>query len=122
MILVDTSVWIEHLRHGNSHLQHLLLEGQVMCHPFIIGEVICGQLTQRSKIRTLLQTLPLAKTAQETEVFDFIEHKKLYQFGVGIVDVHLIASAILSHVTLWSFDKNLNKACEHCKVECYAVE
>lgn len=119
MILVDTSVWIDHLRYGNKHLQMLLLDGRVVCHPFIIGEIACGHLVQREKIQSLLLALPKIKAVQENEILSFIERKKLFQFGVGIVDVHLLASSLLSHVALWSLDKRLNKACDHSGVLCY---
>ena len=109
MVLIDTSIWISHLRDGNSCLEKLLNDGNVLCHPFIIGELACGNIKNRTEILSLLQSLPLAKKAKHDEVLKFIENKKLMSKGLGYVDIHLLTSAILSDSLLWSFDKELNK-------------
>lgn len=108
MILVDTSVWVEHFRKGNIGLDTLLQEGQVVCHPFIVGELACGNIKNRSRILSLLSTLPTAHTAEHEEVMHVIEKYQLMGKGLGYIDVHLIASAMLTHIPLWTLDKRLN--------------
>lgn len=110
MILVDTSVWISHLRYGAPHLKELLNNGEVSCHPFIIGELACGNLKNRSEILTLLHALPMAIMAEHTEVLEFIESHRLMGLGLGLIDIHLLASSLLSEISLWSLDKRLKKA------------
>lgn len=109
MVLVDTSVWVAHLRKGNIGLESLLNEGHVVCHPFIVGELACGNLKNRSQILSLLKTLPMAIHAEHDELMQFIESHHLMGRGLGYVDMHLLASAILSQVTLWTLDKNLKQ-------------
>jgi predicted nucleic acid-binding protein len=108
MILVDTSVWVEHFRSGNIGLDTLLQEGQVVCHPFIAGELTCGNIKNRSRILSLLSTLPIAHTAEHEEVMHIIEKYQLMGKGLGYVDVHLLASAMLTNIPLWTLDKKLN--------------
>ena len=110
MILVDTSVWVEHFRNGNIGLDAFLQEGQVICHPFIVGELACGNIKNRSRILSLLGTLPIVHTAEHDEVMHVIEKYQLMGKGLGYVDVHLLASAMLTHIPLWTLDKRLNKA------------
>lgn len=110
MILVDTSIWITHFRFGNHHLQQLLLDGMVLCHPFIIGELACGNLRNRKEILPLLQTLPMAQMPEDSEVLQFIESKRLFGTGIGLIDVHLLISSMLSRVMLWTADKRVHKA------------
>ncbi len=109
MVLVDTSVWVAHLRHGNPALEKLLNDGKVACHPFIIGELACGNLKNRNEILTYLQSLPMTILAEDEEVLNFIENNQLMGMGLGYIDVHLIASAVLTDVPLWTFDKTLDK-------------
>ena len=109
MVLVDTSVWVVHLRSGNVGLETLLNEGYVVCHPFIVGELACGNLMNRSGILSLLQALPMATHAEHEEVMQFIENYRLMGKGLGYIDMHLLASAILTKVPLWTLDKNLNE-------------
>ena len=108
MILVDTSVWVSHLRNGNSCLEKLLNNGDVLCHIFIIGELACGNIKNRDDILSLLKSLPMARAAEHYEVLKFIEDRKLARKGLGYIDVHLLASAILSDSLMWSFDKKLS--------------
>jgi predicted nucleic acid-binding protein len=110
MVLVDTSVWIEHFRSGTIGLEASLNEGQVVCHPFIIGELACGNLRNRSQILSLLETLPAAHRAKHEEVMLFIEKNLLMGKGLGYVDMHLLASAVLASIPLWTLDKTLSKA------------
>jgi hypothetical protein len=110
MILVDTSVWVTHLRQGNRQLENLLLDAEVMCHPFIIGELACGNLTNRGEILSLLKSLPLAPTIEFDEFIFFIKRNRLMGIGIGFVDVHLLASAKLIDIPLWAADKPLKSA------------
>jgi len=109
MILADTSIWIGHLRKGNDDLSFLLEQGTVMIHPFIIGELACGSMVNRREILGLLETLPRATVAGHTEVLHFVESKRLYGQGVGWMDAHLLASAMLSHSLLWTLDNKLGR-------------
>jgi predicted nucleic acid-binding protein len=109
MVLVDTSVWVAHLRHGGTGLETLLHEGHVLCHPFVVGELACGNLKNRSEILSLLQTLPMAISAEHEEVMQFIENHRLMGAGLGYLDVHLLSSAILTKVPLWTLDKTLSQ-------------
>lgn len=92
MILVDTSIWVDHLRAGDALLARLLVGGLVLSHPFVIGELALGALRQRHTILGLLQDLPEAVVAAEGEVRQFIEEEALWGLGVGYVDVHLLAA------------------------------
>jgi predicted nucleic acid-binding protein len=112
MVLVDTSVWVSHLRHGNEELQKLLHGGEVVCHPFIVGELACGNLKNRHEILTHLQSLPMTTLAEDEEVLNFIEANQLMGKGLGYIDVHLIASAVLTNVLLWTLDKTLHRFTE----------
>ena len=109
MVLVDTSVWVSHLRDGNTGLEKLLNAGEVLCHPFIVGELACGKLKNRHEILTHLQSLPKAILAEDGEVLKFIENHELMGKGLGYIDVHLMAAAVLTDVPLWTFDKTLDK-------------
>jgi len=109
MVLVDTSVWVAHLRDGTIGLEEMLEEGDAVCHPFIIGELACGNLKNRSEILSLLQALPMAVHAEHEEVIQFIENHRLMGKGLGYIDVHLLASANLMEVQLWTLDKRLKK-------------
>ena len=112
MVLVDTSVWVSHLRDGNVGLEKLLNDGDVVCHPFIVGELACGNLKNRHEILMYLQSLPKAILAEDGEVLKFIESHQLTGKGLGYIDVHLIASALLTNVLLWTLDKTLGKFTE----------
>jgi predicted nucleic acid-binding protein len=109
MVLVDTSVWVAHLRRGDIGLEALLNEGDVVCHPFIVGELACGNLKNRSETLSLLKTLPMATHAEHDELMQFIENHSLMGKGLGYIDMHLLASAILSKVLLWTLDKKLHQ-------------
>ncbi|MFZ2198571.1 MAG: type II toxin-antitoxin system VapC family toxin [Thermodesulfovibrionales bacterium] len=108
MVLVDTSVWVAHLREGKIGLEALLNYGLAVCHPFIIGELACGNLKNRAAILSLLQTLPATAQAEHEEVLLFIEKNHLMGKGLGCIDMHLLASAVLNNIPLWTLDKRLN--------------
>jgi hypothetical protein len=108
MILVDTSVWISHFREGNPTLESLLNDGDVICHPFIVGELACGNLKNRAEILSLLQSLPMSIQAEHDEVMRFIEDYQLMGKGLGYIDIHLLASTSLTGALLWTMDKRLN--------------
>ena len=116
MILVDTSVWVDHLRRDNRALSNLLLEGRVLCHPFVIGELACGNMRARSTILEHLSFLPRAPVADDREVLSLIERRKLWGTGIGWVDAHLLASAVLAQSALWTQDRTLAKQTVRLKV------
>jgi len=116
MVLVDTSIWVTHLRQGSRQLEKLLMDAEVMCHPFIIGELSCGNLKNRNEIISLLQSLPMASTIEFDEFLFFIEKNKLMGKGIGFVDVHLLASAQLTGIPLWTADKRLKSAADHLEL------
>ena len=107
MVLVDTSIWINHLRDSDRHLEKLLFDGAVVCHTHIIGELACGNLKNRKEIISLLQSLPIAPVVEFHEYLYFIEQNKLSGRGVGFVDIHLLASAQMGQLPLWTTDKRL---------------
>ena len=110
MVLVDTSVWINHLRDSDQHLQKLLFDGDVVCHTYIIGELACGNIKNRKEILSLLQDIPTSPTIEFPEYLYFIEQNQLNGKGIGYVDIHLLASAKLGQVPLWTADKRLQIA------------
>lgn len=116
MVLVDTSIWVTHLRQGSRQLEKLLIDAEVMCHPFIIGEFACGNLKNRDEIISLLQSLPMAPTIEFDEFLFFIEKNHLIGKGVGFVDVQLLASAQLAAIALWTGDKRLKSAADQLKL------
>jgi predicted nucleic acid-binding protein len=108
LILVDTSVWVDHLRSGNKVLASLLDAGTVLVHPFVIGELALGHLRQRAVILDALADLPQVSVATDTEVLHFIDRNALFGRGVGYVDVHLLASVRLTPgAMLWTSDRRL---------------
>lgn len=113
MVLVDTSIWIDHLRSGNKKLSILLQDGDVMIHPFIIGELACGNLKNRTEIISLLHALPPINKADDDEVLFFIEKHKLMGLGIGLIDCHLLASCKLGKAKLFTQDKRLHTAAEN---------
>jgi predicted nucleic acid-binding protein len=110
MVLADTSVWIAHLREGAVGLDTVLNEGHVLCHPFVIGELACGNLKNRVEILLLLQALPAAAPAEHDEVMQFIDTHGLMGKGLGYIDAHLLVSAALTQVPLWTLDKKLRES------------
>ena len=107
MILVDTSVWVDHLRSGVPLLANLLQEGEVLIHPWVIGEIACGNLRNRQQVLDLLLGLPTALVASDSEVLLLIERGNLMGRGIGYVDANLLAAAKLSRSGLWTQDRRL---------------
>lgn len=107
MILVDTSIWVDHLRKSNRELVYLLEQSQVLVHPWIIGELACGNLANRKDLLMLFRSMPVARAASDIEVFELIEARRLFGKGVGWVDMHILASAILEDIKLWTGDIKL---------------
>lgn len=113
MILVDTTVWVDHLRAHDKKLAGLLDAGAVLIHPFVIGELALGHLSPRGTILHMLSQLPALGTVTETEVLAYIEQKKLMALGIGYIDVHLLAAVQLTPgTTLWTRDKRLRTVAE----------
>ena len=107
MILVDTSVWVDHLRAGDTQLAGLLEDNAVLMHPFVVGEIACWSMAERALTLELLQHLPTAAVAENTEILGYVERYKLYGKGIGYVDVHLLASAAIGGTKLWTRDRRL---------------
>jgi len=108
VILVDTSVWVDHLRKRDPAVAAALDAGRVAMHPFVLGEIACGNLTHRAQVLALMRDLPCAPIATENEAMDFIDRRKLMGRGIGYVDVHLLASVVLSGTgRLWTRDRRL---------------
>ena len=110
MVLVDTSVWIAHLRERQAALAEILGDGQVLMHPFVTGELACGNLNKRADVLADLTALPAAIIASDAEVMRLVEGRRLWGRGLGWIDVHLLASALLTHCRLWTLDKRLGAA------------
>jgi predicted nucleic acid-binding protein len=109
-VLVDTSVWIDHLRNGNRRLEALLEDGEVRTHPFVVGELACGNLKNRDVVLLLLRKLPAVVAATDDEALAFVERHRLMGTGIGWIDAHLLAAAALTRMTLWTLDGKLARA------------
>jgi predicted nucleic acid-binding protein len=108
MILADTSIWIHHLREGNAALRKLLERGQVLSHPFVIGELALGNLKQREIVLGALEDLPKATVASDEEVLHHVSTRELSGLGIGYVDAHLLAAVqMTADALLWTRDKRL---------------
>ena len=119
MILVDTSVWIDHLRTGDDKLVQQLNNSNVLMHPFVLGELACGNLSNRKEIITLLKDLPKSSVATDNEVLFFIEQHKLMGRGIGYIDTHLLAAVALNgSARLWTRDKRLRAVCDSLSLTC----
>lgn len=117
MILVDSSVWIDHFQSGNARLSALLQDHQVLMHPFVAGELACGVLPgHRAQVLAGLGELPQAPVAANAEVMELIERRSLSGTGVGWVDAHLLASALIGSVPLWSLDAALRRVARRLRV------
>jgi predicted nucleic acid-binding protein len=117
MTLVDTSIWIDHIRSGDAKLCGLLTRSRVLVHPFIIGEIALGHLKRRQDVMAALLGLPQAAIATDIEVRSLIELADLFGTGIGYLDAHLIASAKLSGALLWSRDKRLNSVAKRLSLD-----
>lgn len=109
-MLVDTSVWIDHLRHGNPALISALEAGEVWSHPFVQGELACGNLQNRREILSLLDALQQAPTVTHEEALALLKNRELVGRGLGWVDIHLLGSSLLAGIPLWTLDNRLAKA------------
>lgn len=115
MILVDTSVWVDHFRAADPHLVALLTRNEVLTHPHVIGEIALGSVAKRAEVLRYLSHLPTVVVARHEEVMIFIEGYKLASTGLGYVDANLLASTALTPgAALWSRDKNLRAAAKLC--------
>jgi predicted nucleic acid-binding protein len=110
VILADTSVWVDHLRTASPGFQKLLMEGRILTHPFVIGEIACGNLRQRAVILEALQALPSATVTADDEVLRLVEERRLWGMGIGWIEAHLLASALLTGCGLWTLDRRLRRA------------
>ncbi len=120
MILVDTSVWIDHLRSGNRRLADLLNRVAVATHPMVIGELACGNLNNRALFLSLIKSLPVVDLPTHDEVFFFIDQHNLMGRGIGCIDAHLMASvALTSDCLLWTLDKRLNSIARDMELDCH---
>lgn len=108
-VLVDTSVWIAHLRKGEPWLAELLSQGAVLMHPFVVGELACGNLRDRVRVLRDLKSLPLVISATHDEVLRLIESRNLSGRGIGWIDTNLLASSLLSNCALWTLDVRLRR-------------
>jgi predicted nucleic acid-binding protein len=117
MILVDTSVWVDHLRKDSPELSALLNDGLVVCHTFVIGELACGNMRNRAEILSLLTALPSATAAGHDEALRLVSQHELHGKGLGWVDVHLLASSLLTGCALWTRDKALAAAARTLNVD-----
>jgi hypothetical protein len=117
MVLVDTSVWVAHFRDGNDELATLLNDGRVLCHPLIVGELACGNLKDRSVILSFLRLLPVSIEAEHDEVLSFIENNRLMGKGIGYLDAHLIASAVLTGIPIWTLDMKLAQVADSLHIK-----
>ena len=116
MILVDTSVWVDHLRSGVPALAAALDAGEVLMHPFVLGELACGNLKNREVLH-LLRELPAAAMATDAEALAFIEHQALMGQGIGYIDVHLLAAVALAGTArLWTRDRRLAEIAARLKL------
>jgi predicted nucleic acid-binding protein len=107
VILVDTSIWIDHLRATDTGLVELLTQNAVVCHDLVIGEIACGNLKKRKQVLSLLSALPQCPSATHAEIRFFIERHRLMGRGIGYVDASLLAAVILGNCRLWTRDKRL---------------
>ena len=117
MILVDTSIWIDHLRRSERRLVELLNSGHVLAHPFVIGEIALGALRDRQIVIDLLHDLPPATVATDAEVLTFIASNALHGRGIGYIDAHLLASTRLTpRATFWTRDRRLAEAAQDLNI------
>lgn len=117
MILVDSSVWIDHLRRASPVLAELLAQRRVLSHPFVVGELAMGSLKDRGQVIADLSELPMAQLADDREVLSLVERCKIFARGIGYVDAHLLASARLTPETsLWTRDRRLRAVAEELGV------
>jgi len=118
-MLVDTSVWIDHVRRPEPQLIALLADNEVDTHPFVIGELACGHLRPRAELAVLMQDLPSLPTVDHNEAMLFLQQHRLHQSGVGWIDVHLLASTMLARTSLWTRDRHMATVARGLRIELY---
>lgn len=118
MILADTSVWVDHLNHGDPNLDRLLRAREILIHPFVLGEMALGSLPDRKSTLKILRNLPLASVAQHEEVLRLIEDWALFGCGIGYLDAHLLAAVLLTPGTrLWTRNKHLRAVSQQLSLD-----
>lgn len=117
MILVDSSVWIDHFRKYSSLLDALLDAEDVCTHPLVIGELACGNLKNRSEIIALMHALPTLQKVEDDEILFFIDRHHLNGKGLGLIDIHLLASCLVDKSKLWTSDKRLRVHAQSMKID-----
>jgi len=117
VVLVDTSVWIDHFRKANATLASLLEQEEVVIHPFVLGELACGNLQNRTEIVALLHALPDVTKADDDEILLFIERHGLMGRSIGLVDVHILASSCIDACLLWTRDRRLETVAQQMHIE-----
>ena len=117
MLLVDSGIWIDHFRKTDDGLQRALLSTEVLGHPFVTGEIAMGSLRDRASVIESLRHLPQAHVAQDEEVLELVERRRLFSLGLGWIDAHLLAATLLSRdARLWTRDRRLREAAEHLDI------
>jgi len=107
MVLIDTSIWVDHFNRGDGNLEYLLNENEAATHPFVIGELACGNIKNRRLIFRLLIALPSIPEISKEEFYLFLDRHRLYGMGLGFIDIHLLASALISDCLIYTRDKSL---------------
>ena len=110
VILADSSVWIDHLRRGNAALVRALQAGSIVVHPFVIGELACGSMRRRSEVLAELGRMPRIAAVEHEEVMALVEGHRLAGTGIGWIDAHLMAAAVIARAELWTLDRSLRDA------------
>lgn len=122
MILVDTSIWIDHFRHGDAELRRIIEDDRLLCHPSVIGELALGSLRDRGSVIAFLIAQRGAVVATHDEVMTMIDRYGIFSMGVGYIDAHLLASVLLEEkVTLWTRNKQLRAAAEKAGVPLHII-
>jgi predicted nucleic acid-binding protein len=121
MLLVDTSVWSDHLRRHDRAMAQLLEAGDVLAHPFVTGEIACGVFPRRTETLALLMSLPSAPVLEQTEVLGFVERHALAGTGVGFIDIHLLASALVAGARVWTRDRRFAEAAARLGISAHNV-
>jgi len=117
VILVDTSVWIDHLRKSEAKLHDLLLNDEVVTHPLVRLELALGSIANREKVLADLALLPHVAVAETEELFELVEFRRLYRRGIGITDLHLVASALFDKsILIWTRDRRLGEVADECGI------
>jgi predicted nucleic acid-binding protein len=117
MVLVDTSIWIDHFRNSDLKLEYLLNDGKAFTHTLVIGEIACGNFKNRKLILSLMNALPSISEISREEYFIFLEQHKMYGLGLGFIDINLLASAVLANCELYTRDKALRSAAEKFNID-----